>query len=164
MYVCKVSPYIRNRCPNHYIIGRVIYLLPGVVAGPIRVSIMLLQYTCNLSISARQSRKEVSAFTIQKLTRLIGVLTITNLINVVKLILNQMFMAPVYIVLIFTLLFVALYARYCLQSVVDFLEAPVSIITLQNSLGGIVFYSNICKWVLFVVYNRGTCKVIFRHN
>ena len=40
------------------------------------------------------------------------------------------------VVLIFILLFmVVLYARYCLQPTVDFLEAPVLIITLQNSLG-----------------------------
>jgi hypothetical protein len=39
-------------------------------------------------MSARQSRKEVSAFTTWKLTGLISVLTIINLINIVKLILN----------------------------------------------------------------------------
>jgi len=66
-------------------------------------------------MSARQSRKGVSAFTIWKLTRLIGVLTVTNLINVVELMLNWTFMAPVCIVLMSVLLFtVVLYIRYCL--------------------------------------------------
>jgi hypothetical protein len=66
-------------------------------------------------MSIRQSRKGVSALTIWKLTRLIRVLTLTNLINIVKLILNWTFMAPVYIVLISILLFiVVLYIRYCL--------------------------------------------------
>ena len=55
-------------------------------------------------------------------------------------------MAPVYVVLISILLFVvALYIRYCPQPTVDFLEAPVLIITLQNSLGvqrSIVIYAN----------------------
>ena len=97
-------------------------------------------------MSIRQSRKEVSAFTIWKLTRLIRVLTLTNLINIVKPIPNQTFMALVCIVLMFILLFmVALYARYCLQPIVDFLEAPVLIITPQNSLGvqhSVVIYIN----------------------
>jgi hypothetical protein len=35
-------------------------------------------------MSVRQSRKGVSTFTIWKLTRLIGVLTLTNLINIVE--------------------------------------------------------------------------------
>ena len=66
-------------------------------------------------MSVRQSRKGVSAFTIWKLTRLIGVLTLTNLINTVKLMPNWTFMALVYIVSISILLFVVvLYARYCL--------------------------------------------------
>jgi len=66
-------------------------------------------------MSVRQSRKGVSAFTMWKLTRLIGVLTATNLINMVKLILNWTFTAPVYIVLMSVLLFtVVLYARYYL--------------------------------------------------
>jgi len=66
-------------------------------------------------MSARQSKKGVSAFTMWKLTRLIGVLTATNLINAVKLMLNWMFMAPVYIVLMSVLSFaVVLYVRYCL--------------------------------------------------
>jgi len=39
-------------------------------------------------MSVRQSKKGVSAFTIWKLTRPIGVLTVTNLINTVKLIPN----------------------------------------------------------------------------
>ena len=66
-------------------------------------------------MSIRQSRKGVSAFTIQKLTRLIKVLTATNPINMVKLILNQIFTALVCIVLISVLLFiVVLYIRYCL--------------------------------------------------
>ena len=146
MYVCKVSPYIRNRCLNYYVIGKVIYLLPRVVAGLIRVSITLLQYTYNLSISIRQSRKGVSAFTIQKLTRLIRVLTLTNLINTVKLIPNQMFTALVYIVLISVLLsIVVLYTRYYLQPAVDFFKVPVLIIILQNSLGvqrSVVIYVN----------------------
>ena len=136
MQVYKVSPYIRNGCLNYYIIGQVICLLPRVVVGLIRVSITLLQYTCNLSMSARQSKKGVSAFTIQKLTRPIGVLTLTNLINAVKPILNQTFTALVCVVLISILLsVVALYTRYYPQPAVDFLEAPVLIITLQNSLG-----------------------------
>ena len=146
MYVYKVSPYIRNRCLNCCIISRVICLLLGAVAGLIKVSIILLQYTCNLSMSARQSRKGVSAFTTQKLIRLIGVLTLTNLINVVKLMPNQTFTAPVYVVLISALLLVvALYVRYCLQPAVDFLEALMSIITPQNSLGvqrSVVIYIN----------------------
>ena len=97
-------------------------------------------------MSVRQRRKGVSAFTTWKLTRLIRVLTATNLINTVKLMPNWTFMALAYIVLIFVLLFiVVLYARYCLQPIVDFLEAPISIITLQNSLGvqrSIVIYAN----------------------
>jgi ABC-type amino acid transport system permease subunit len=57
----------------------------------------------------------VSAFTIWKLTRLIRVLTLTDLINAVKLIPNWTFTAPVCIVSISVLLFVVvLYARYCL--------------------------------------------------
>jgi len=65
-------------------------------------------------MSARQSKKGVSAFIIWKLTRLIRVLTATNLINAVELMLNWMFTAPVYIVLISVLLFaVVLYIRYC---------------------------------------------------
>ena len=40
--VRKVSPYIRNRCLKRRIISRVTYLLPRVVAGPIRVSVTLL--------------------------------------------------------------------------------------------------------------------------
>jgi len=64
---------------------------------------------------ARQSRKGVSAFTMWKLTRLIRVLTLTNLINVVKLMPNWTFTALVYIVLMSILLFtVVLYVRYCL--------------------------------------------------
>ena len=66
-------------------------------------------------MSIRQSRKGVSAFTMWKLIRLIRVLTATDLINTVKLMLNWMFTALVYVVLISVLLFiVALYARYCL--------------------------------------------------
>jgi len=65
-------------------------------------------------MSARQSKKGVSAFTIWKLTRLIRVLTATDLINAVKPMPNWMFMAPVYIVSISVLLFaVVLYTRYC---------------------------------------------------
>jgi len=56
----------------------------------------------------------VSAFTIWKLTRLIGVLTITDLINAVKPMLNWTFTALAYIVLMSVLLFtVVLYIRYC---------------------------------------------------
>ena len=106
MQARKVSPYIRNRCPNHHIIGRVIYLLSRVIIEPIKVSVTLLQYIYNLSMSVRQSREEVSAFTIQKLTRPIGVLTVINLINAVKLMLNQTFTAPVYIILMSILLFI----------------------------------------------------------
>ena len=146
MYVHKVSPYIKNRCPNCHIIGQLIYLLFRVVAGPIRVSVTLLQYTCNLSISTRQSKKGVSAFIIQKSTRLIGVLTLTDPINTVKLMLNWTFTALVYIVSISVLLsIIVLYIRYCLQPVVDFLEVPILIITLQNSLGvqhSVVIYVN----------------------
>ena len=145
MYIYRVSLYIRNRCLNYYVIGKIICLLSRAVAGPIRVSIILLQYTYNLSMSVRQSRKGVSAFTIQKLTRPIKVLTLTNPINAVKLMLNQIFTALVYVVLISVLLFIALYARYCLQPAVDFLEAPISIITPQNSLGvqcSVVIYAN----------------------
>jgi len=65
-------------------------------------------------MSARQSRKGVSAFTIWKLTGPIKVLTLTNLINAVKLMPNWTFTAPVCIVLMSVLLFtVVLYARYC---------------------------------------------------
>ena len=82
-------------------------------------------------MSIRQSRKGVSAFTIWKLTGLIRVLTLTNLINAVKLILNWIFIAPVYIISMSVLLLVVvLYARYCLYLIVDFLEAPILIITL----------------------------------
>jgi hypothetical protein len=42
MYVRKVSPYIRNGCPNRCVIGRVICLLSRVVVGLIRVSVTLL--------------------------------------------------------------------------------------------------------------------------
>ena len=60
--------------------------------------------------------------------------------------LNQIFMALVYIILISILLFIVfLYIRYCLQPIVDFLEAPILIITPQNSLGvqrSIVIYIN----------------------
>ena len=122
------------------------YLLPRAVARPITVSIILLQQTYNLSISIRQSRKGVSTFTIQKLTRLIRVLTTTNPINTVKPMLNQTFTAPVYVVLMSVLLFiVVLYIRYCPQPIVDFFKAPISIIILQNSLGverSIVIYAN----------------------
>ena len=58
---------------------------------------------------------------------------------------NQTFTAPVCIVLISALLFVALYIRYCPQPTVDFFKAPMSIIILQNSLGvqrSIVIYIN----------------------
>ena len=146
MYVHKVSPYIRNGCLNRYIIGKIVCLLPRVVIGLTRVSIILLQYTYSLSMSIRQSRKGVFTFTMWKLTRPIRVLTITNLINTVKLMLNQMFTALVYIILISVLLFiVALYIRYCPQPAVDFLETPMLIITLQNSLGvqrSMVIYAN----------------------
>jgi len=65
-------------------------------------------------MSARQSRKGVSAFTTWKLTRLIRVLTATNPINVVELMPNWTFTALVYTVLMSILLFtVVLYARYC---------------------------------------------------
>jgi len=65
-------------------------------------------------MSARQSRKGVSAFTMWKLTGPIRVLTLTNPINAVKLMPNWIFMAPVYIVSISVLLFVVvLYIRYC---------------------------------------------------
>jgi hypothetical protein len=65
-------------------------------------------------MSVRQSRKGVSAFIMWKLTRLIGVLTVTNLINIVKPILNWTFTAPVCVVLMSVLLFaVVLYIRYC---------------------------------------------------
>jgi len=65
-------------------------------------------------MSARQSRKEVSAFTIWKSTRPIGVLTLTNPINAVKPMPNWTFTAPVYIVLMSILSFVViLYIRYC---------------------------------------------------
>ena len=107
---------------------------------------MLLQYTYSLSMSTRQSRKGVSTFTTQKSTRPIRVLTATNPINAVKPMLNWTFTALVCVVSISTLSFiVALYARYYLQPIVDFLKAPVSIITLQNSLGvqhSIVVYTN----------------------
>jgi len=66
-------------------------------------------------MSARQSRKGVSAFTIWKSTRPIRVLTATNPINAVKPMPNWTFTAPVYIILISVLSFmVVLYARYCL--------------------------------------------------
>ena len=65
-------------------------------------------------MSARQSRKGVSTFTIWKSTRPIGVLTTTDLINAVKPMPNWTFTAPVYIVLISILSFVALYTRYYL--------------------------------------------------
>ena len=39
MYVRKVSLYIRNGYLNHCVIGRVTCLLPGVIAGPIKVSV-----------------------------------------------------------------------------------------------------------------------------
>jgi hypothetical protein len=65
-------------------------------------------------MSVRQSRKGVSAFTIWKLTRLIGVLTLTNLINIVEPMPNWTFTAPVCIVSIsILLLMVVLYIRYC---------------------------------------------------
>jgi len=64
-------------------------------------------------MSARQSRKGVSAFTIWKLTRLIRVLTATNPINIVKPMPNWTFTAPVCVILISVLSFiVVLYARY----------------------------------------------------
>ena len=50
-------------------------------------------------MSARQSKKGVSAFTTWKSTRPIGVLTLTDLINMVELMPNWTFMAPVCIVL-----------------------------------------------------------------
>ena len=107
---------------------------------------MLLQYTYSLSISIRQSRKEVSAFTIQKSTRPIRVLTTTNLINAVKPMPNQTFTALVCVILMSVLLFiVVLYTRYYLQPTVDFFKAPILIITPQNSLGVqrfIVIYVN----------------------
>ena len=60
--------------------------------------------------------------------------------------LNQIFIALVYIILISIFSFmVALYTRYCPQPIMDFFEAPVLIITLQNSLGvqcSIVIYIN----------------------
>ena len=161
MQVCKVSPYIRNGCLNCCVTSRVICLLSRVVVGPIRVSIILLQYTYNLSISAKQSKKGVSAFTMQKLTRLIRVLTLTNLINIVKLIPNQTFMAPVCVILMFILLsIVVLYIRYYLQPTVDFLEAPMLIITLQNSLGVqcfVVIYANrsCLQSVIFIIEVAG---------
>jgi len=63
---------------------------------------------------ARQSRKRVSAFTTWKLTRLIRVLTATNLINIVKPMPNWTFTAPVYVILMSVLLsMVVLYTRYC---------------------------------------------------
>ena len=65
-------------------------------------------------MSVRQSRKGVSIFTMWKLTRPIGVLTVTDLINAVKPMLNWTFMALVCVVLISVLLFVALYVRYYL--------------------------------------------------
>ena len=59
---------------------------------------------------------------------------------------NWTFTALVYIILISILLFiVALYIRYCLQPIIDFLKAPISIITLQNSLEvqySIIIYAN----------------------
>ena len=59
---------------------------------------------------------------------------------------NWTFTAPVCIVLMSILLsIVVLYARYCLQPAVDFLEAPILIIILQNSLGvqrSVVVYTN----------------------
>ena len=123
-----------------------ICLLLKVVVGPIRVSIILLQYTCSLSMSVRQSRKGVSAFIMWNLTRPIGVLTVINLINMVKPMPNWTFIAPVCVVLISVLLsVVALYIRYYPQPTVDFFKAPVSIITPQNSLGvqcSIVIYAN----------------------
>ena len=146
MQAYKVSPYIRNRSLNYHIIGRVTCLLPKAVTGLIKVSITLLQQTYSLSMSVRQSKKGVSAFIMQKSTRLIGVLTVTNLINTVKPMLNQTFTAPVCIILMSILLsIVVLYARYYLQPIVDFLKAPISIITLQNSLGvqhSVVVYIN----------------------
>jgi len=64
-------------------------------------------------MSARQSKKGVSAFTIWKLTRLIRVLTATNLINAVEPMPNWTFTALVCIVLMSVLSFaVVLYARY----------------------------------------------------
>ena len=146
MYVRKVSPHIRNRYLNHHIIGKVVYLFFRVVAGPIKMSIILLQYTYNLSISARQSRNRVSAFTTWKLTKPIRVLTATDLIDTVKPMPNWTFTAPVCVISISALSFVvALYTKYCLQPAVDFLEALVSIITPQNSLGlqrSVVMYAN----------------------
>ena len=65
--------------------------------------------------ASKLSLAGVSTFTIWKLTRPIRVLTATNLINVVKLMLNWTFTALVYVVLISVLLFmVALYIRYYL--------------------------------------------------
>jgi cytochrome c oxidase subunit IV len=66
-------------------------------------------------MSVRQSRKGVSAFTTWKLTRLIRVLTLINLIDAVKPMPNWTFIALVYVILISVLLFmVVLYTRYYL--------------------------------------------------
>jgi len=65
-------------------------------------------------MSAKQSGKGVSAFTTWKLTRLIRVLTATDLINIVKPMPNWTFTAPFCVVLMSVLLFtVVLYIRYC---------------------------------------------------
>ena len=124
--------------------------------GPIRVSVVLLQYTCNLSMSARQSRKGVSTFTMWKSTRLIEVLTLTNLINIVKPMPNQTFTALVCVILISILLsMVVLYTRYCPQPAVDFFKAPMLIITPQNSLEvqrSVVIYANgSCLWSIISI-------------
>jgi cytochrome c oxidase subunit IV len=59
-------------------------------------------------MSVKQSRKGVFTFTTWKLTRLISVLTITNLIEVVKPILNWTFIALIYKVLM-SILFVIVF-------------------------------------------------------
>ena len=54
----------------------------------------------------RQSRKGVSAFIMWKSTRPIRVLTLTDLINIVELMLNWTFIAPVCIIPMSILLFI----------------------------------------------------------
>ena len=85
------------------------------------------------------------------------------IIDTVKLMLNQIFTALVCIILISILLFVVvLYARYCPQPTVDFLEVPILIITLQNSLEvqrSIVIYAN-RSYSRSIIYIMGLIGVL----
>ena len=117
-----------------------------------RVLQRLLKQTYNESISVRQSKKGISASTIQNSILLTSVLTMIEPIEEVEPILNWILIVPAFVVFkSISWSQVLLYTRYWPYPVIEFLDTPVSIIILQNSFE---------LYQVIVIYIKGSCSVL----